>query len=73
MKLAIHNMRAVRHSDSWFDDSGSLFRGIGSFPSGDTIAAVSVATVISRRYGAKHRWVPYTAYGMAVLVGASRL
>ena len=58
--------------DSWFDSSGSFLRGNGSFPSGHTIAAFSVATVISRRYG-NHRWVPYVAYGMAALVGFSRL
>jgi membrane-associated phospholipid phosphatase len=59
-------------SDSWFDSSGSFLRGNGSFPSGHTIAAFSVATVVSRRYG-NHRWVPYVAYGMAALVGFSRL
>lgn len=59
-------------SDSWFESSGSRFRGSGSFPSGHTIAAFSVATVIARRYG-NHRWVPYAAYGMAALVGFSRL
>jgi membrane-associated phospholipid phosphatase len=58
--------------DSWFDSKGSLLRGNGSFPSGHTIAAFSVATVIARRYG-NHRWVPYAAYGMAALVGFSRL
>jgi membrane-associated phospholipid phosphatase len=58
--------------DSWFESSGSLLRGNGSFPSGHTIAAFSVATVIARRYG-NHRWVPYAAYGMAALVGFSRL
>ena len=61
------------YSDTWFDSGGSLFRGSGSFPSGHTIAAFSVATVISRSYGRKHRWVPYAAYSMAALVGASRL
>src|SRR5580692_11280663 len=58
--------------DSWFESSGSLLRGNGSFPSGHTIAAFSVATVIARRYGS-HRWVPFAAYGMAALVGLSRL
>jgi membrane-associated phospholipid phosphatase len=58
--------------DSWFESSGSLLRGNGSFPSGHTIAAFSVATVVARRYG-NHRWVPYAAYGMAALVGFSRL
>jgi membrane-associated phospholipid phosphatase len=56
--------------DSWFESRGSLLRGNGSFPSGHTIAAFSVATVIARRYG-NHRWVPYAAYGMAALVGFS--
>jgi membrane-associated phospholipid phosphatase len=59
-------------SDSWFESSGSRLRGAGSFPSGHTIAAFSIATVIARRYG-NHRWVPYAAYGMAALVGFSRL
>jgi len=59
-------------SDTWFEGRGSLLRGNGSFPSGHTIAAFSVATVIARRYG-NHRWVPYAAYGMAAVVGFSRL
>jgi membrane-associated phospholipid phosphatase len=58
--------------DSWFESSGSFLRGNGSFPSGHTITAFSVATVIARRYG-NHRWIPYAAYGMAALVGFSRL
>ena len=58
-------------SDSWFEN-GSPLRGNGSFPSGHTIVAFSIATVIARRYG-NHRWVPYAAYGMAALVGFSRL
>jgi membrane-associated phospholipid phosphatase len=58
--------------DSWFDSRGTFLRGNGSFPSGHAIAAFAVATVIARRYG-NHKWVPYTAYGMAALVGFSRL
>jgi len=58
--------------DSWFENRGSYLRGNGSFPSGHTIAAFSVATIVARRYG-NHRWVPYAAYGMAALVGFSRL
>jgi membrane-associated phospholipid phosphatase len=61
------------YSDTWTDSGGSIVRGNGSFPSGHTIAAFSVATVVSRRYGQKHRWVPYVSYGLAALVGASRL
>jgi len=60
------------YADTWFESTGSLLRGNGSFPSGHTIAAFSVATVIARRYG-NHRWVPYVAYGAAALVGFSRL
>jgi membrane-associated phospholipid phosphatase len=59
-------------SDTWFRSSGSLLRGRGSFPSGHAIAAFSVATVTARRYS-NHRWVPYAAYGLAALVGLSRL
>jgi membrane-associated phospholipid phosphatase len=60
------------YSDSWFESGGSILRGHGSFPSGHTITAVSIATVVARRYG-NHRWVPYAAYGMAALVGFSRI
>jgi membrane-associated phospholipid phosphatase len=62
--------------DSWFEKSGgspsSYLKGDGSFPSGHTIEAFSVATIIARRYR-NHRWVPYAAYGLASLVGFSRL
>ena len=59
--------------DTWFDHHGSILHGNGSFPSGHTIAAFSVATIISRSYGRKHRWVPYASYSAAALVGFSRL
>jgi membrane-associated phospholipid phosphatase len=58
--------------DSWFDDKGTGLRGDGSFPSGHAIAAFAIATVIAHRYR-KHRWVPYAAYGLATVVGFSRL
>jgi membrane-associated phospholipid phosphatase len=59
-------------SDSWFESRGSLLSSNGSMPSGHTIAAFSVATVVARRYG-NHRWVPYASYGIATLVGFSRV
>jgi membrane-associated phospholipid phosphatase len=62
-------------SDSWFEKRGSpssYIKGNGSFPSGHTMEAFSVATIIARRYG-NHRWVPYVAYGLASVVGFSRL
>jgi len=57
-------------SDSWFEGQP---RSQASFPSGHAIGAFAIATVVSRRYGKQHRWVPYTAYGLAALVGFSRL
>jgi membrane-associated phospholipid phosphatase len=58
--------------DTWFESGGSIINGRGSFPSGHTIAAFSVATVVARRYR-NHRWVPWVAYGGAAMVGLSRL
>ena len=59
-------------ADTWFDSPGSWLRGRGSFPSGHAIAAFSVATVVARRY--RHpRWVPLVAYGLAGVVGFSRV
>lgn len=59
-------------NDSWFESSGSFLRGNGSMPSGHTIAAFGIATVVARRYG-NHKWVPYVSYGAAALVGFSRI
>jgi membrane-associated phospholipid phosphatase len=61
------------YSDTWFQSGGPWLRGQGSFPSGHTIAAASIATVVARRYGREHRWVPYVAYGLTGLVGFSRM
>ena len=43
-----------------------------SFPSGHTVSAFAVATVVAHRYG-NHRWVPWVAYGLAGAVGVSRV
>jgi len=62
-------------ASGWFESKGppsSYIRGNGSFPSGHSMAAFAVATVVARRY-ANHRWVPYAAYGLASLVGFPRL
>jgi membrane-associated phospholipid phosphatase len=61
-----------KFGDTWFESKGSVLRGNGSFPSGHAIAAFSIATVIARRYS-NHRWVPFVAYGLAGLVGVSRI
>lgn len=57
--------------DTWFEN-GKLLSNQGGFPSGHTIAAFSVATVVARRYR-NHKWVPYVAYGIAGAVGFSRV
>jgi len=59
-------------NDSWFDSKSRSAGGFGSFPSGHTVAAFSVATVFAERYR-NHHWVPWVAYGLAGVVGLSRL
>ncbi len=56
--------------DTWADSRTTTD---GGFPSGHTITAFSVATVMSMRYGHNHRWVPFIAYGLATTVGFSRV
>jgi membrane-associated phospholipid phosphatase len=60
-------------SDTWFDSKGSVLNSRGGMPSGHSIAAFSVATVVARRYGKQHKWVPPVSYGLAALVGFSRV
>uniref|UniRef100_Q01X14 Phosphoesterase, PA-phosphatase related n=1 Tax=Solibacter usitatus (strain Ellin6076) TaxID=234267 RepID=Q01X14_SOLUE len=76
LKDVTMRLRPVRYpATGWFATSSSptsYIRGNGSFPSGHSIEAFAVATIIARRYG-NHRWVPYAAYGLASLVGFSRL
>ena len=56
-------------SDTFFQHK-SVFGN--SFPSGHTIEAFAVATVFARRYK-NHRWVPWVAYGVAGIIGFSRI
>ena len=65
--------RQGNFSDSWFEEKGFRLAGAGSFPSGHTIAAFSIATVVAREYGKRHHWVTYVAYGAAALIGFSRM
>ncbi len=57
-------------SDTFYGKGRSITGG--SFPSGHTLAAFSVATVFARRYP-QHRWVAWLAYGAAATIGLSRL
>jgi membrane-associated phospholipid phosphatase len=57
-----------------FAEGGNRFSSNhSSFPSGHAITAFAVATVVSRRYGRQHRWVPIVAYAGAAAIGFSRL
>jgi hypothetical protein len=58
-----------KYSDTFFHSKSRIG---SSFPSGHTIAAVTVATIIARRYR-NHRWVPWAAYGLAGTIGFSRI
>jgi membrane-associated phospholipid phosphatase len=58
-------------SDTFFKKNKSPFSG--SFPSGHAISAFAVATIIASRYGKRHRWVPFAAYGAAAVIGFSRV
>ena len=50
---------------------GQFFHGGDSFPSGHTMAAFALASVIAHEYRNK-KMVPVIAYGLATLVGAAR-
>jgi membrane-associated phospholipid phosphatase len=60
-------------TNTWFKYNSRYGLSDGSFPSGHSIAAFSVATVVARRYGKHHRWIPCLAYGLAGVVGFSRI
>jgi membrane-associated phospholipid phosphatase len=59
------------YSDTW-TEGGIGSNTHASFPSGHTIVAFSIATVVARRYPG-HRWLPFVAYGLAGAVGLSRM
>ena len=50
---------------------GQFFHGGNSFPSGHTMAAFALASVVAHEYRDK-KVVPVIAYGLATLVGAAR-
>jgi len=57
-------------NDTFFRAHNAVFSH--SFPSGHTTAAFSVATVFAIRHRS-HRWVPWVAYGVAGIIGFSRV
>jgi membrane-associated phospholipid phosphatase len=51
----------------------AFFRGGDSFPSGHSSSSFALAAVFSYEYGRDHKWVPFTSYGLATVIAASRL
>jgi PAP2 superfamily len=76
MKLASNRLRPIsipprsNYADSFVEGKD---RWNASFPSGHAVTGFAVATIISRRYGARHRWVTPVAYGAAAAIGLSRV
>jgi membrane-associated phospholipid phosphatase len=54
------------------DGGGHFEKGGSSFPSGHSIEAWSLATVVAKRYG-NHKWVPWVSYAYAIAVSGSRV
>lgn len=73
---ATHRSRPIEISphgdfgDTFYDGHHGLLSN--SFPSGHAIEAFAIATVFERRYR-DHKWVPWVAYGVATLIGFSRI
>jgi membrane-associated phospholipid phosphatase len=63
------DVRDGSYADTWF--KAGVFEG-KSFPSGHTMTAFALADVFAERYKGQ-RWVPWVAYGLAGVVGFSRL
>ena len=59
------------YTDSFFNGSHNPFHS-GGFYSEHAMAAMSIATVIARRYRT-HRWAPFVAYGLAGAISFSRI
>jgi membrane-associated phospholipid phosphatase len=54
------------------DAEGEFFEGGHAFPSGHSMQAWALATVVANQY--RHRrWVPWVAYGLATTVSLSRM
>jgi membrane-associated phospholipid phosphatase len=53
------------------DDRGVFFTEGSSFPSGHTIQAFTLASVVAHEYS-DHKWVGWAAYGLASAIGISR-
>jgi len=60
-------------SDTFFRSHPTIVGAGSAFPSGHADLAFSVATIVARRYGRRHPWVRWVAYGTAGVVAFSRV
>jgi membrane-associated phospholipid phosphatase len=70
LKLATARVRPNEPNANRFFQYGNA--QASSFPSGHAMGAFSVASVFAEKYRDK-KWVPWLSYGLATMVGASRL
>ena len=73
LKIAVGRSRPYRGTDPDLIQPFVFDRDRFSFPSGHTAHAFALATVLSRRFGSSHRWVPYMTYGLASTTAVSRV
>ncbi len=73
LKIAVGRSRPYRGTDPDLLQPFAFDRDRFSFPSGHTAHAFALATVLSRRFGSSHRWVPYMTYGLASTTAVSRV
>ena len=73
LKIAVGRSRPYRGTDPDLIQPFVFDRDRFSFPSGHTAHAFALATVLSRRYGASHGWLPYVTYGLASTTAVSRV
>jgi len=73
LKIAVGRSRPYRGTDPDLIQPFVFDRYRFSFPSGHTAHAFALATVLSRRYGDSHGWLPFVTYGLASTIAVSRV
>ncbi len=73
LKIAVGRSRPYRGTDPDMIRSFAFDRDQFFFPSGHTAHAFALATVLSRRYGDSHGWIPFVTYVLASTTAVSRV
>lgn len=73
LKFAAGRERPMLADGTMTKGSFGTFQADGSFPSGHSLTAWSLASVFAHQYGDDHKWVPFLAYGLASSVSLSRI